>query len=146
MFGFVGPNGAGKTTVIRIILGVLAADDGEVRWRGRPMDEETAGYTGHLPEDQGNTFPQQYVSPVVMKKGRSASVGGTPQPATAATRRPLGSTWIACGRGSAPSWTLPRRADQLERCRSSAGWRTAEYWAGPVACSVLSSPPSSRAR
>jgi ABC-2 type transport system ATP-binding protein len=33
MFGFVGPNGAGKTTAMRIILGVLEPDAGEVRWR-----------------------------------------------------------------------------------------------------------------
>ena len=32
MFGFVGPNGAGKTTAMRIILGVLAPDAGQVRW------------------------------------------------------------------------------------------------------------------
>ena len=30
VFGFVGRNGAGKTTAIRIVLGVLAADAGEV--------------------------------------------------------------------------------------------------------------------
>jgi ABC-type branched-subunit amino acid transport system ATPase component len=36
MFGFVGPNGAGKTTAMRIVLGVLEPDWGEVRWRGRP--------------------------------------------------------------------------------------------------------------
>jgi ABC-type branched-subunit amino acid transport system ATPase component len=34
VFGFVGPNGAGKTTAMRIVLGVLAQDAGEVRWRG----------------------------------------------------------------------------------------------------------------
>ena len=32
VFGFIGPNGAGKTTAMRIILGVLAPDAGQVRW------------------------------------------------------------------------------------------------------------------
>ena len=40
LFGFVGSNGAGKTTM-RIALGVLAADSGEVRWRGAAVDLET---------------------------------------------------------------------------------------------------------
>ena len=31
MCGFVGPNGAGKTTAMRITLGVLEPDAGEVR-------------------------------------------------------------------------------------------------------------------
>src|SRR5688572_7655516 len=32
--GFVGPNGAGKTTAMRIALGVLETDTGDVSWRG----------------------------------------------------------------------------------------------------------------
>ena len=31
IFGFVGPNGAGKTTTMKIICGLMAADEGEVR-------------------------------------------------------------------------------------------------------------------
>jgi ABC-2 type transport system ATP-binding protein len=56
MFGFVGPNGAGKTTAMRIILGVLAPDAGEVRWRGRPMTDEMRRRVGYMPEDHGQTF------------------------------------------------------------------------------------------
>jgi ABC-2 type transport system ATP-binding protein len=56
LFGFVGPNGAGKTTAMRIILGVLEADRGEVRWRGRLMDDEIRRGVGYLPEDHGQTF------------------------------------------------------------------------------------------
>jgi ABC-2 type transport system ATP-binding protein len=56
MFGFVGPNGAGKTTAMRIVLGVLEADRGEVLWRGRPVDVETPRRFGYMPEDHGQTF------------------------------------------------------------------------------------------
>jgi ABC-type uncharacterized transport system ATPase subunit len=59
MFGFVGPNGAGKTTAMRIILGVLAPDAGEVRWRGQPMNDEIRKHIGYLPEDHGQTFSQR---------------------------------------------------------------------------------------
>jgi ABC-type uncharacterized transport system ATPase subunit len=60
MFGFVGPNGAGKTTAMRIILGVLAPDAGEVRWRGQPMNDEIRKHIGYLPEDHGQTFSLQF--------------------------------------------------------------------------------------
>jgi ABC-type multidrug transport system ATPase subunit len=56
MFGFVGPNGAGKTTAMRIVLGVLAPDAGEVRWRGQPMTDEMRKRVGYMPEDHGQTF------------------------------------------------------------------------------------------
>jgi ABC-2 type transport system ATP-binding protein len=41
--GFLGPNGAGKTTTIRILLGLLRVDDGEVRLLGGdPWRDTTA--------------------------------------------------------------------------------------------------------
>jgi hypothetical protein len=47
--------GAGKTTAMRIVLGVLAPDAGEVRWRGRPMNREMRQRFGYMPEDHGQT-------------------------------------------------------------------------------------------
>jgi len=37
IYGFLGPNGAGKTTTIRMVLGILQPDAGEVRICGRPV-------------------------------------------------------------------------------------------------------------
>lgn len=42
VLGFVGPNGAGKSTTLRIAMGMLAADAGEVRVLGCPMPEAQA--------------------------------------------------------------------------------------------------------
>jgi ABC-type uncharacterized transport system ATPase subunit len=56
MFGFIGSNGAATTTAIRIILGVLEPDAGQVRWRGQPMTDDVRRRVGHLPEDHGQTF------------------------------------------------------------------------------------------
>jgi ABC-type uncharacterized transport system ATPase subunit len=44
---------------MRIVLGVLEPDRGEVRWRGRPVDAETRRRFGYMPEENGQTFPQQ---------------------------------------------------------------------------------------
>ena len=60
MFGFVGPNGAGKTTTMRIILGVLAADGGEVRWHGEPVRAQTRRRFGYMPEERG-LYPKMRV-------------------------------------------------------------------------------------
>jgi len=60
LFGFVGSNGAGKTTAMRVILGVLAADAGEVRWAGRPLDLQTRRQIGYMPEERG-LYPKMKV-------------------------------------------------------------------------------------
>lgn len=60
VFGFVGSNGSGKTTTMRIILGVLSADDGEVRWDGRPIDAAVRRRIGYMPEERG-LYPKMKV-------------------------------------------------------------------------------------
>jgi ABC-2 type transport system ATP-binding protein len=51
--GFLGPNGAGKTTTMRAIFGLVRADAGEVRWRGRPVSPEARVRFGYMPEERG---------------------------------------------------------------------------------------------
>ncbi len=53
VFGFLGANGAGKTTTMRICLGIVAPDAGEIRWNGRPVAELPRRTWGYLPEERG---------------------------------------------------------------------------------------------
>ena len=60
LFGFVGSNGAGKTTTMRIIMGVLASDSGDVRWKGMPIDLQIRRRFGYMPEERG-LYPKMKV-------------------------------------------------------------------------------------
>mgnify|MGYP001325847653 CR=1 FL=1 len=60
MTGFVGGNGAGKTTTMRIVLGVLAAHGGEVRFEGRPITTADRARFGYMPEERG-LYPKMRV-------------------------------------------------------------------------------------
>ena len=51
VLGLLGPNGAGKTTVIKMLLGLVRPDDGEVLLLGRPANDPAARVrVGYLPE------------------------------------------------------------------------------------------------
>ncbi len=52
VFALLGTNGAGKTTSIRMMLGMLSRDSGEVLWNGRPLDTATCN-VGYLAEERG---------------------------------------------------------------------------------------------
>jgi len=51
--GLVGPNGAGKTTLIRIIMGIVIPDEGQVRVLGAHSAAEARQRVGYLPEERG---------------------------------------------------------------------------------------------
>ena len=53
IFGFVGANGAGKTTTMRVVLGVLEADTGDVLWNGSQITFALRRRIGYIPEDRG---------------------------------------------------------------------------------------------
>ncbi len=58
MTGFVGANGAGKTTTMRMVMGVLGIDGGEVLWQGRPITRLDRRSFGYMPEERG-LYPKQ---------------------------------------------------------------------------------------
>jgi ABC-type transport system involved in Fe-S cluster assembly fused permease/ATPase subunit len=80
VFGLLGPNGAGKTTTLKLMLGLLRSDAGEVRlFDSPPSDPAARARIGYLPEN-----PYFYDS-------RSSSISmdgckGSPRPSAAAGR------------------------------------------------------------
>src|SRR6218665_2560915 len=58
--GFVGGNGAGKTTTMRIVLGVLARDGGEVTLDGATVTATDRRRFGYMPEERG-LYPKMRV-------------------------------------------------------------------------------------
>ena len=52
VYGLLGTNGAGKTTTIRMLLGILKKDSGEITWNGKTVDRKNVNF-GYLPEERG---------------------------------------------------------------------------------------------
>ncbi len=52
VYALLGTNGAGKTTTLRIMLGMLAFDSGEVLWNKKPLDPMKVNL-GYLAEERG---------------------------------------------------------------------------------------------
>ena len=52
ILGFLGPNGAGKTTTLRMLLGLYAPDEGDVKVLGGPVSKMRPRI-GFLPEERG---------------------------------------------------------------------------------------------
>ena len=52
VYGLLGTNGAGKTTTIRMILGILKKDEGEISWNGKEVNRKSVNF-GYLPEERG---------------------------------------------------------------------------------------------
>ncbi|MEJ7810141.1 MAG: ATP-binding cassette domain-containing protein [Gemmatimonadaceae bacterium] len=54
VYGLLGPNGAGKTTTIRMLLDIIAPDEGTIRVFGQPNGSQAVlDRVGYLPEERG---------------------------------------------------------------------------------------------
>ena len=52
VYGLLGTNGAGKTTTIRMLLGIINKDSGEITWNGQAVNRKDVNF-GYLPEERG---------------------------------------------------------------------------------------------
>lgn len=52
VYGLLGTNGAGKTTTIRMLLGIITKNSGEITWNDAAVDRKTVNF-GYLPEERG---------------------------------------------------------------------------------------------
>jgi ABC-2 type transport system ATP-binding protein len=87
VFGFVGRNGAGKTTAMRIVLGVLTADAGEVRFGGAPLTFAARRRIGYLPEERG-LYPKMRLAEQLAYLAELHGMG-------ASASRAAARTWLA---------------------------------------------------
>lgn len=77
VFALLGPNGAGKSTVVRMLCGILAPDEGRLRFDlgSGPRGAADPLRTGYLPEDRG-LYADAKVLPMVVYL---AGLRGLPQ-------------------------------------------------------------------
>ncbi len=68
IFGFIGQNGAGKTTTMKMILGLLKTDQGEIEVCGEKVHfgetktNRNAGYLPDVPEFYGYMSAEEYLA------------------------------------------------------------------------------------
>jgi ABC-2 type transport system ATP-binding protein len=104
VFGFLGANGAGKTTTMRIALGALRADSGEIRWDGVVSSDLPRRAFGYLPEERG-LYPRMTV---LQQLTYFAGLYGVPRDVAVREAR----SWLA--RFRVPEFA-DRRAEQLSK-------------------------------
>lgn len=76
--GFLGPNGAGKSTTIRMIMNIIAPDEGRISVGGESLSEAFRNRLGYLPEERGLYKKMKVIDHLVFfgnLKGLSRSEG-----------------------------------------------------------------------
>src|SRR5512141_2699258 len=53
IYGLLGPNGAGKTSTIRMIMGIIVPDAGQITIFGEALSRAHMDKLGYLPEERG---------------------------------------------------------------------------------------------
>jgi ABC-2 type transport system ATP-binding protein len=53
VYGLLGPNGAGKTSTLRMMIGIIIPDAGDISVLGEPLRRAHTEQIGYLPEERG---------------------------------------------------------------------------------------------
>ncbi|MEC0240814.1 ABC transporter ATP-binding protein [Paenibacillus dokdonensis] len=69
IYGLLGANGAGKTTTMRMVLGLIYPDGGDIRYHGKPYSNELTRVMGYLPEERG-LYPKVKISEQIVYLAR----------------------------------------------------------------------------
>jgi ABC-2 type transport system ATP-binding protein len=75
VFGLLGPNGAGKTTTLRMVMNILAPDQGTIEILGAPASQAARDRIGYMPEERG-LYPRMVLEEQLLF---FASLKGTPR-------------------------------------------------------------------
>ena len=89
--GLLGPNGAGKTTLMRVLVGFLKANEGDISWDKAKIETKSTEYRkkiGYLPENN----PIYPTSTVVEYLELMANLKGIDNP-----RKEIGKVIVDCG-------------------------------------------------
>lgn len=77
--GLLGPNGAGKTTLMRVIVGFLRANEGQIFWNNKLVEPKSEDYkenVGYLPENNPlylDMTPLEYLELIASLRGTEKS-------------------------------------------------------------------------
>ncbi len=73
IYGLIGPNGAGKTTTIRMVMNIIAPDQGRIEVMGETLNESSKDRVGFLPEERG-LYQKMVVKDVLTYLGQIKSM------------------------------------------------------------------------
>lgn len=75
IYGLLGPNGAGKTTTIRMMMGIIEPDAGEILCNGNLIRQDDRLNFGYLPEERG-LYQKQKLKETLQYFGRLRGLAG----------------------------------------------------------------------